>query len=118
MRPLHFCRLDGLRGPHSDGEEPLLRLFQQLALHQQHHELEFWRDEGVEKAVGGEADMAFAWHSICPLVRRRRLPLTTCSDPPDEEALVDTWGTKSGKVESPCIQQLPSPQTQGGRLWM
>ena len=25
--------------------------------HQQHHELEFWRDESIEKAIGGEADI-------------------------------------------------------------
>ena len=31
----------GLGGLQSDGEDPWLRLFQQLALHQQHHELEF-----------------------------------------------------------------------------
>ena len=64
------------------GVDPLLRLFQRLALHQQHHELKFWGDEDIEKAIGGEADMVSAWRSIFPLVRRGRLPLITCSDPP------------------------------------
>ena len=63
------------------GVDPLLRLFQRLALHQQHHELKFWGDEDIEKAIGGEADMVSAWRSISPLVRRGRLPLITCSDP-------------------------------------
>ena len=82
----------GLGGAHSDGEDPLLRLFQQLELHQ-HHELEFWCAQDIEKSIGREADMVSAWRSIFPLVRRGRLPLIT-------------W-TKFSKVDSPRIQQCP-----------
>ena len=38
-----------LGGPHSVGKDPFRRVFQLLALHQQHHELEFWPDERIEK---------------------------------------------------------------------
>ena len=50
-----------------------------VAFHQQHHELKFWGDEDIEKAIDGEAGMVSAWRSIFPLVRRGRLPLITCS---------------------------------------
>ena len=38
----------GLGGPHNDGEEPCLRLFQQLVLHQQHSNTTSW-NFGVKK---------------------------------------------------------------------
>ena len=40
-----------------------------LALYQ-HHELKFWGDEDIEKAIGGEAGMVSARRSLLPLVRR------------------------------------------------
>ena len=76
---LHAGR--SLGGPHSEGVDPSLRLFQRLALHHKHHEMEFWDDEDIEKAIGGEAGLVSAWRSIFPLVQRGRLPLMTCSDP-------------------------------------
>ena len=76
---LHAWR--DLGGLHGYGVDPSLRLFQELTLHQQHHELKFWGGGVIEKARGGEVGMVSVWRPIFPLVRRVRLLLITRSDP-------------------------------------